>query len=126
MLITPSAICDPETNTLVGSIGIRPLGADETLTVEFGYWLGEEYWGRGIMSDAASGFARWVLENFPADEVLRLEANVFSSNEASRRVVTKAGFVHEGTRRKAGVKRWDGGIVDILMFGLLREDLEGV
>lgn len=78
------------------------------------------------MSDAASGFARWVFENFSADQVLRLEAGVFSSNEASRRVVAKAGFVFEGTRRKAGVKRWDGGIVDILVFGLLREDLEGV
>jgi [ribosomal protein S5]-alanine N-acetyltransferase len=76
------------------------------------------------MTDAASGLARWVLENFPADEVLRLEAAVFSSNGGSQRVVTKAGFVHEGTRRKAGVQRWDGGVVDILVFGLLREDLK--
>ena len=117
-----SAICDPQTNTFMGSIGIRPLGADETLTAEFGYWLGEEFWGRGIMTDAASGFARWVLENYPPEEMMRLEASVFSNNKASQRVIAQAGFVYEGTRRKAGNKK--GEIVDILMFGLLREDLE--
>jgi RimJ/RimL family protein N-acetyltransferase len=52
-----SAICTPQTQ-FIGSMGIRPSGEDETLIAEFGYRLGEEYWGRGIMSDAAKGFAK--------------------------------------------------------------------
>ena len=116
----PSAICDPEINTFIGSIGIRPLGGDETRTAELGYWLGEEYWGRGIMSDAAKVFARWVLENFTPEEVQRLEASVYGINEASQKVVRKAGFVHEGTRRKAGFK--SGEVFDILTFGMIRDD----
>ncbi|KAK0638559.1 acyl-CoA N-acyltransferase [Cercophora newfieldiana] len=117
------AICDPQTNAFMGSIGIRPLGGDENLTAELGYWLGEEFWGRGIMGDAAKGFSRWVLDNFAPEEVQRLEASVYAINEASQKVVKKAGFVYEGTRRRACFKR--GEVCDILMFGLLRGDLKG-
>jgi RimJ/RimL family protein N-acetyltransferase len=35
-------------------------------------------------------------------------------------VLTRAGFVLEGTRRKAGVKH--GVVFDISMYGLLREE----
>ncbi|KAK0614516.1 acyl-CoA N-acyltransferase [Immersiella caudata] len=117
-----SAICDPKTNTFMGSIGIRPLGADETRTVELGYWLGEEFWGCGIVPEAAREFSRWVFENFTEEEVQRLEASVYGVNLRSQRVLRKAEFVYEGTRRRAGFKH--GEAFDILMFGLVREDLK--
>ena len=119
---TSSAICDHASNTFMGSIGIRPLGGDETRTAELGYWLGEEFWGRGIMTDAATSFARWVLENFEPDEVERLEASVHATNQTSQKVLTKAGFVYEGTRRRAGSKH--GEVFDILTFGMIRQDLK--
>lgn len=43
-------------------------------------------------------------------------------NEASQKVLSKAGFVYEGTRRKARFKH--GKVFDILTFGMVREDLE--
>ncbi|GAB1315534.1 GNAT family N-acetyltransferase [Madurella fahalii] len=117
------AICDPKTNTFMGSIGIRFFDGDESLAAELGYWLGEEFWGRGIMTDAAGKFSRWVLENYEAEELERLEACVYAVNKGSRRVLEKARFVYEGTRRRAGFKH--GEVFDILMFGMLREDLKG-
>ncbi len=33
----------------VGGIGLRPGEDVHRQTAEFGYWLGEEFWGRGIM-----------------------------------------------------------------------------
>ncbi|KAK4442028.1 acyl-CoA N-acyltransferase [Podospora aff. communis PSN243] len=118
------AICDPKTNTFMGSIGIRYLDADETRTAELGYWLGEEFWGRGIVTDASREFARWVFENFSEEEVQRLEASVYGVNLRSQGVLRKAGFVYEGARRRAGFKH--GEAFDILMFGLVRTDLEGL
>src|SRR4051812_44725166 len=106
----------------MGSINIRFFPGDEARTAELGYWLGEEFWGRGIMTDAAKGFARWVLENLAPSKLERLEANVYSVNKGSARVVTKAGFVFEGMRRRAAFKH--GESCDILMFGLVRDDVK--
>jgi [ribosomal protein S5]-alanine N-acetyltransferase len=50
------------------------------------------------------------------------EASVYGVNLRSQRVLRKAGFVYEGTRRRAGFKHEEA--FDILMFGLVREDLK--
>ncbi|KAK4128698.1 acyl-CoA N-acyltransferase [Parathielavia appendiculata] len=110
-------ICDPTTDTCIGGIGIKTKEDVEARCFEIGYWLGEESWGKGIMSEVVPAYVKWVFETFP--EVIRLEAVVFEGNDASARLLKKAGFVHEGTRRKAGVKA--GRVFDIMMFGLLRE-----
>ncbi|KAK3341454.1 acyl-CoA N-acyltransferase [Lasiosphaeria hispida] len=116
------AICDPLTNTVCGGIGLKPRTDVEARTMEVGYWLGEAYWGRGIMTDAVVGFVKWVFGNWSEEELVRLEAGVFEGNGASAKVLTKAGFVSEGCRRKAGYKA--GRAFDISVFGLLREDLK--
>jgi RimJ/RimL family protein N-acetyltransferase len=108
--------------TYAGGIGLKPLGDVEAHTMEIGYWLGEDHWGRGLATEALAGFSRWVFERDPA--LRRLEAGVFGGNPASARVLSKAGYRHEGTRRLAGYK--DGvGYFDIVIYGLLREECLG-
>jgi [ribosomal protein S5]-alanine N-acetyltransferase len=114
------AICLPD-NQYCGGIGLKILGDVESRTLEIGYWIGEPYWGQGITTEAVAGFSRYVFENMP--DLLRLEAGVFGGNEASRRVLTKAGYIYEGARRKAGCK--NGRVFDIFLYGLLREDCLG-
>ena len=105
----------------LGGIGLRA-GADvECRTYEVGYWIAPAAWGRGLATEALKGFCRWSFETF--GEVLRLEASVFATNEASSRVLGKAGFVHEGTRRRAVWK--NGEVLDVKVFGLLREECLG-
>jgi len=60
---------------------------------EIGYWLGEPYWGRGIMSEAVKGLieAAFATHLFP-----RIKARSLVSNEGSRNVLGKAGFVQTG------------------------------
>ncbi len=53
------------------------------------YWLGEEYWGRGIATKALSRFLDRLAER-------PLYARVASDNHGSIRVLEKAGFVREG------------------------------
>jgi [ribosomal protein S5]-alanine N-acetyltransferase len=93
-----------------GGIGIR-LGQDvHRHTAGLGYWLGEEFWGRGIMTEAVAAFTDFCLENFP---LRRIYAEAFANNPASARVLEKAGFAFEG-RLKNNVFK-DGQLLDSLL-----------
>ena len=59
---------------------------------EVTYWLGREYWGRGLATQALSEFLR-VLKTRP------VYARVVQDNAASRRVLEKCGFTACGSGR---------------------------
>lgn len=101
-----------ETNGMaVGGIGLH-LGEDvHRHTAEFGYWLGEEFWGRGIMSEVVPAFVNYCFKEFSLN---RIAAQTYLSNPASARVLEKAGFVLEGRLRKNVVK--DGQVLDSLLY----------
>ncbi|KAL4744070.1 acyl-CoA N-acyltransferase [Aspergillus similis] len=115
-------ICLTSTNTVIGAIGLKPRTDIQHCSMELGYWLSEEYWGRGIVSEAVEEFVRWVFGRKEFGHVVRLDAEVFDGNEGSKRVLEKAGFVCEGRRRCAVEK---GGVVlDTFVYALIRQDLE--
>lgn len=91
----------------IGAIGVKLKDNIERIGAEVGYWLGEAYWGRGIVTEALTAFTSWALKEF---ELIRLEAIVFDWNAASARVLEKAGYVLEGVLRRSAVK--DGVIID--------------
>lgn len=57
---------------------------------ELGYWLGEPYWGQGIMSEAVKGLieAAFATHLFP-----RIRSRALKTNLRSQNVLEKAGFV---------------------------------
>ena len=117
--VVPSlAICDPVTNVPVGGIGIKTKSDVEEFCFEIGYWTEEKVWGKGIMTEALRAYSKWVFENYP--KANRLEGIVFEGNDGSAKVLERAGYVYEGTRRKAGTK--NGWVFDISTYGLLREE----
>src|SRR5688500_9820419 len=59
---------------------------------EVGYWLGKEYWGKGIATKALEGFLK-IIETRP------LYAHVAKHNIGSRRVLEKCGFIIAGEDR---------------------------
>jgi RimJ/RimL family protein N-acetyltransferase len=95
----------------VGGIGLRPGEDVHRHTAEFGYWLAEEFWGRGIMSQVVPAFVDYCFKEFSLN---RLFAMPHSNNSASARVLEKAGFVLEGRLRNNVVK--DGKILDSLLY----------
>ena len=100
-----------------GSVGLFRGSDVYRKNAELGYWLAEEYWGRGVMTDAvrricADGFAAW--------DIARIYAEPFADNLGSRRVLEKAGFALEGTMRRGAYK--NGAYRDWCMYALLRED----
>jgi ribosomal-protein-alanine N-acetyltransferase len=101
----------------IGGIGVIP-GVDVNRhAAELGYWIGEAYWGRGIMTSAIRRFQPWAGD---ALGVTRLYSHVFASNPGSARVLEKCGFVREGVLRRHARK--DGVLLDEYVYGWLAED----
>jgi len=104
----------------VGGIGYTLHTDIERISSEIGYWLGAEYWGRGIMSAVVAAFARAMFKWRP--ELERIYAVPIAWNPASARVLEKAGFKLEGTMRRAVFK--DGEVVDQWLYALVRSDTD--
>jgi len=111
-------IAHPESNKIMGCIGLVPGKDVYCCSAELGYWIGQEYWGKGIATEAVKGFVDWTYANFPQME--RLHAQIFEDNKASVAVLERAGFVFEGRLRKAVYK--NGKHMDALTYSFIRED----
>jgi RimJ/RimL family protein N-acetyltransferase len=103
----------------IGGIGLDMGNDVYRFTAELGYWLGEPFWGKGVMTEAVTRFTAWAFEHFPLH---RIYANVFATNVASSRVVEKAGFLCEGHLR-AGVYK-NGRILDQLLYAKIKDGIE--
>lgn len=99
----------------VGSIGAFRQGNIHRQTAEMGYYLAEEYWGRGIMTDAIRQLCDIL---FQTTDILRIYAEPFAYNTGSRRALEKAGFQFEGIMKNHAVK--NGMVLDMALYGLTR------
>lgn len=105
-------------NKVVGSIGVFRQGNIHRKTAELGYYVAEECWSRGIMTEAVKQICEYV---FSKSDILRIYAEPFAYNIASCRVLEKAGFQYEGTLRSNAVK--NGEVIDMKMYSLLRTEI---
>lgn len=105
-------------NKVVGSIGVFRQGNIHRQTAELGYYVAEEYWGKGIMTEAVKQICECV---FDKSDIIRIYAEPFAYNIASCRVLEKAGFQYEGTLRSNAVK--NGKVIDMKMYSLLRMEI---
>ena len=101
----------------VGGISLRPGGDIERIGAEIGYWIGEEFWNRGITTAAIKlmtdfGFAERGLR--------RIFAVPFTTNLASCRALEKAGYQREGLLRQSAIK--DGRVLDQYMYARIRDE----
>lgn len=108
----------PETNfaidvngEAVGGIGLLLHDDIERYTAEVGYWLGQPYWGQGIITHALQAFTDYAMPKF---ELNRIYAVPFLRNSASIKVLEKAGYQREGIMRRSAVK--DGQVIDQVMY----------
>ena len=124
--ITIASNAQPETNfaitiddQVVGGIGIA-IGDSQRPGIcdhcgEIGYWLGESFWGRGIVSEAVVALTEWAFAELG---LVRLYAPVFARNAASARVLEKAGYEFEGRLRARYFR--DGEYIDGLLYAKVR------
>lgn len=103
---------------VIGSIGAFRQGNIHRQTAELGYYIAEEYWGKGVATEAVKQTCKYVFDH---SDIIRIFAEPFAYNTASCRVLEKSGFQYEGTLRSNAVK--DGKVIDMRMYSLLKTDI---
>lgn len=98
-----------------GAIGLLSKTDIHRCNIELGYWLGEEYWGQGIVTEAVRAMVDYTFEHF---DVVRIYAGVFEGNIGSQRVLQKAGFTLESTIPKGVLK--NGVLLDEHIYAIIR------
>jgi len=100
----------------VGGIGIHPQADIMKKNAELGYWLGEKYWGKEIISRAIQNIIPWAFRTY---DITRIYARPFGTNIASQKVLEKAGFVLEA-RIKDNIFK-NGAYLDELIYAIRRQ-----
>ena len=90
-------------------------------SMELGYSISREYWGRGLMTEAVEAMIRHGFEDMGLDMI---SVTTGPDNERSQRVIEKCGFTYEGTLRRA-FRLWDDNIRDLMCYSLMRDEYYG-
>ena len=94
------ALEDKQSAAVIGSAGFvgrhrtELPGPDE----ELGYALSPQFWGRGLMSEAARELIRFGFEDLGLHTIW---CNHYDGNERSRRVIEACGFCHQFSQEEA-------------------------
>ena len=97
----------------VGTIGLHKIKRGHK--AELGYWLGREFWGGGIMTDAVKKVVGFGFKDL---KLRRIYAGVFLLNKGSARVLEKNGFKLEGISKKE-IKK-DEKFIDAYIFAKVK------
>jgi len=100
----------------IGGVGFVLRPDVERVSAEIGYWLGEPFWGRGIVTEALVAVTKHAIE---AHHLTRVFALPYARNQASCRVLEKAGYVLEGRLRRSAIK--DGEILDQCQYAFISD-----
>ncbi|GIO21645.1 GNAT family N-acetyltransferase [Oceanobacillus sp. J11TS1] len=103
-------------DTLVGSIGFLYFDWKVKKT-EIGYWLGEAYTNKGIMTNACAAMVSYAFEEL---ELNKVEIKTAVKNMKSAAIPKRLGFQHEGTIRADEVIR--DSFHDREVYGLLKTE----
>ncbi|WMJ23320.1 GNAT family protein [Paludicola sp. MB14-C6] len=113
------AIVWKENNKVIGCItfkdDIKRLVNDAKM---IGYSLCEEYWGKGIMTEAVNQVLEYAFQEMC---VVSVAAYHFYFNQRSKRVLDKCGFVFE-SKLRCSYEMYNGEILDEYCYSILREE----
>jgi [ribosomal protein S5]-alanine N-acetyltransferase len=84
-------------DTLLGGLTLSNVRRGVTQACTLGYWVGAPYSGQGAMTAGVRAIVPFVFDSL---RLHRLEAACLPHNEASRRLLVRAGFTHEGLARR--------------------------
>lgn len=102
---------------LVGSIGIVAKTDIYRKNFEIGYFLSENFWGKGIATKAIKAATSYAFRDF---DIVRIYAEPFSDNISSRKALGKAGYKLEATLKNNVIK--NGIIKDSCIYSVLKEE----
>lgn len=101
----------------IGEIGFFVQGDVHRNSAELSFWISEDYWSKGIVTQAVNHIAEYA---FRQQGIKRLFSDVIAYNIGSQKVLIKCGFHLEGILRKNIFK--NGKYYDQLVYARLDED----
>jgi RimJ/RimL family protein N-acetyltransferase len=104
---------------LVGNIGLISKTNIYRKNLEIGFFISENFWGKGIATKAIKAAVSYAFRNF---DVVRIFAETFSDNTGSRRALEKAGFSLEATLKSSIIK--NDIIKDSCLYSILKENYQ--
>lgn len=108
------AITLKDSGMIIGAVTL--LAIFENHQAELGFWIGQQFWGRGAASEASRAFMNWGIERF---HLIRVHACCFARNGASSHVLKNIGMHFEGMSPKHLLK-W-GIPEDVEFWGIVVE-----
>jgi RimJ/RimL family protein N-acetyltransferase len=114
----PTSLAIEVESEAVGGVSLRLHDDVERVTAEIGYWLGRDFWNRGVMTAAVRAMTAYGFQQFA---LTRIYAVPFAANTASHRVLEKTGYEREGVLRRSAIK--DGKVTDQVLFAITDLDL---
>lgn len=106
---------------LAGGITLGNIRYGVAQSGHIGYWIGERYAGRGMMTDAVNVLVAFAFDTL---RLHRIEAACIPDNARSIRVLEKAGFRREGLLRS--YLRINGMWQDHYLYARIADDPPGV
>jgi [ribosomal protein S5]-alanine N-acetyltransferase len=100
----------------VGAIGLHLQKDEYRMNAELGYWLGESYWNKGIITSAINKITTFGFENL---DINKIYAKVFEANKVSCIVLVKNGYKLEAQLVNNAIK--NGKYTDELIYTKFRE-----
>ena len=98
------AICEKENGKAIGAIELKLNGhtdmTDRDDECELGYWLGQPFWGRGYVPEAAREILRRGFEDLGMHTIW---CGYYDGNQKSKRVQEKLGFTYHHTEENVPV-----------------------
>lgn len=105
-------------DVLLGGLTLSNVRRGVTQACTLGYWVGAPYAGHGAMTAGVKAIIPFVFDSL---RLHRLEAACLPHNEASRRLLERAGFTREGLARR--YLKINGIWQDHLLYALVDGDL---
>jgi [ribosomal protein S5]-alanine N-acetyltransferase len=107
-----------ETQKFIGTIEFVTFESAHN-KAEIAYVLSEDYWEKGIMSEAATEVIKFGFQTL---NLTRIQARTFKENIGSQKVLEKVGMTFEGTLRKSMFLK--GKYQDINIYSILNEEYD--
>lgn len=114
----PWAVVIRETGRFIGTCGVTQFD-EEARTIQLGYSYVRTAWNQGYGTEALVACIQFLFEH---SNVNRIECHCWPRNQASRRVMEKAGMSFEGILREARIS--PAGYHDACVYSVLRKEWE--
>ena len=112
-------IADPESDAFLGMVLLHSYD-EHHRRCEAAFWLILGARGRGLGTAVVTQVVTWAFREL---DVLRVEITTTVGNDAVHALAARLGFTREGVLRKRNIERGDR--VDVVFYGVLREEWQG-